>query len=58
MVTAKVSKTGTYGLARLQVGERTVMDTMVLWLPHTYGEILIGHKHYVGHLNKKLLNYF
>ena len=55
MVTAKVSTTDTYGLAPLQVRERTVMDTVVIWLPHRkcIVKILIGHKYYVKHLNKK-----
>ena len=33
LVTAKVSTTDTYGLAPLQVWERAVMDTVLIWLP-------------------------
>ena len=47
MVTAKVSTTDMYGLAPLQVRERAVMDTVLIWLPHRkyIVKILIGHKY-------------
>ena len=46
MVTAKVSITDTYGLAPLQVRERAVMNTVLIWPPHRKCtvKILIGHK--------------
>ena len=57
VVTAKVSTTDTYGLAPLQVQERAVMDTVLLWPPHRkcIVNILIVRKYYVLHLNKKIL---
>ena len=60
MVTAKVSTTDMYGLASLQVRERTVMDTVVLWLPHRkcMAKTLIGRKYCVRHLNEKILKRF
>ena len=44
----------------LQVRERAVMDTVLIWLPHRkcIVNILIGRKYYVKHLNKKILKYF
>ena len=47
MVTAKVSTTDMYGLAPLQVRERAVMDTVLIWLPHRkcIVKILIGRKY-------------
>ena len=50
-----MSTTDAYGLAPLQVWERAVMDTALIWLPYMkcIVKILIGHKHYVKHLNKK-----
>ena len=60
MVTAKVSTTDTYDLAPLQIRERAVMDTALLWFSHRKCKlkILIGCKYYVGHLNEKILKYF
>ena len=53
-----MSTTDTYGLAPLQVRERTVMDTVLIWLPHRkcIVKILIGCKYYVKHLNKKIFS--
>ena len=58
MVTAKVSTTDTYGLAPLQVRERAVMDTVLIWLPHRkcIVKILIDRKYYVKHLNKNIFS--
>ena len=58
--TAKVSTTDTYSLDPLQVRERAIMDTVVIWLPHRkcIVKILIGRKYYVKHLNNKILKYF
>ena len=49
IVTAKVSTTDTYGLAPLQVWERAVLDTVLIWLPHRkcIVKILIDRKYYV-----------
>ena len=49
-----------YGLAPLQVWDRAVMDTVLIWLPRRkcIVKILIGHKYYVKHLNNKILKYF
>ena len=60
MVTVEVSTTEMYGLAPLQVWERAVMDTVLIWLPQRkcIAKILIGRKSYVRHLNKKILKYF
>ena len=54
------SKGVKYGLAPLQVRERAVMDTVLIWLPHRkcIVKILIGRKYYVKHLNKKISKYF
>ena len=56
MVPTKVSTTDMYGLAPLQVRERAVMDTVLIWLPHRkcIVNILIGHKYYVRHLNNEI----
>ena len=45
-----------YGLAPLQVRERAVMDTVLIWLPHRkcIVKTLIGRKYYVKHLNNKI----
>ena len=58
MVTAKVSTTDMYSLAPLQVQEKAVMDTAVIWLPHRecIMKILIGRKYYVRHLNKNIFS--
>ena len=60
LVTAKVSTTDVYGLAPLQVQERALMDTVLIWLLHRkcIVKILIGRKYYVKHLNNKILKYF
>ena len=60
LVTAKVSTTDTYGLAPLQVRERPVIDTVLIWLPHRkcIAKILIDCKYYVKHLNENILKYF
>ena len=36
------------------------MNTVLIWLPHRkcIVKVLIGHKYYVKHLNKKILKYF
>ena len=49
-----------HGLATLQVQEKVVMDTVLIWRLHRKHivKILIGHKYNVRHLNKKILNYF
>ena len=49
-----------YGLAPLQVQERALMDTVLIWLLHRkcIVKILIGRKYYVKHLNNKILKYF
>ena len=46
-------------LTPLKIRERAVMDTVFIWLPHRkyIVKLLIGHKHYVKHLNKKILKY-
>ena len=43
-ITAKVSTTDMYSLAPLQIRERAVMDTVLIWLPHRKCilKILIG----------------
>ena len=55
-----MATTDTYGLAPLQVQERAVMDTVVIWLPHRKCIVknLIDCKYYVKHLNKNILNIF
>ena len=60
MVTAKVTTTDTYGLAPVQVRERAVMDTVLVWFPHRKCIVksLIVRKYYVRHLNKKILKHF
>ena len=60
LVTAKVSTTDMYGLAPLQVWERAVMDTVLIWLPHRkyIVKILIGRKYYIKYLNTKILKIF
>ena len=49
-----------YGLAPLQVRERAVIDTVLIWLPYRkcIVKILIGRKYYVKHLNKRFQNIF
>ena len=57
---AKVSTTGTYGLAPLQVWERAANGHCTFMASHMkcMVKILIGRKYCVSHLNKKILKYF
>ena len=56
VVMAKMSTTDMCGLAAIQVWERDVIDTTLLWLPHRayMVEILIGHEYCIGGLNKTI----
>ena len=52
-----VLTTDTYGLAPLQVRERAVVNTVLIWLSHRKCIVKI-YKYYVKCLNKKILKYF